>query len=176
VEVPEFRYLLLMLPQEEKRMEKTSLGVKFLKASLVYFIIGITIGASYTIKPVHDFIALSPLFAGAHSHISLLGWVSFAVMGAIYSLSTGSLNKSLYSERLGNISFWLLNTGVAAMFILLLLAGYTEASLIRAGNSAMVEAATAPYMILVMVFGGVIAIGAYLFAYNVYKTLSSRTS
>lgn len=158
-------------------MEKTSLGVKFLKASLVYFIIGITMGASYTIKPVHDFIALSPLFAGAHSHISLLGWVSFAVMGAIYSLSTGSLNKSLYSEKLGNISFWLLNTGVAAMFILLLIAGYTEASLIKAGSGgATVEAATAPYMILVMVFGGVIAAGAYLFAYNVYKTLSSRTS
>ncbi len=157
-------------------MEKTTLGMKFLKASVVYFIAGITIGAIYTVKPVHDFIVLSPLFAGAHSHISLLGWVSFAIMGAIYSLLTGMHGRLLYSERLGSISFWLLNTGVAAMFILLLLAGNKEASLVKAGNPGMIESAIGPYMLLIMLFAIVIAAGAYLFAYNIFKTLGSKGS
>lgn len=155
-------------------MEKTAFGLKFLKVAVVYFIIGVTMGAVYTIKPVHDFIVFSDLFAGAHAHVNLLGWVSFAAIGAIYIVLTGNLNRSLYSERLGNISFWLLNIGVPAMMILLLIAGYTEASLVKAGSKEMVDAATAPYMILIMVFAFVIIIGVYLFAYNVYKTISSK--
>ena len=156
-------------------MEKTALGVKFLKAALVYFVVGVTLGASFTIKPVHDLITLSDMFMAAHSHINLLGWVSSAVIGAIYILLPGNLNKPLHSERLANISFWLFNIGVVAMFILLLISGYTEASLVKAGNNEMVDAATGPYMMLIMVFGFVIIIGVYLFAYNVYKTLSSKT-
>lgn len=155
-------------------MEKTASGLKFLKASVIYFIIGVTMGAILTIKPVHDFVVLSDLFMGAHSHIDLLGWVSFAVIGAIYLLLPGNINKSLYSEKLATLSFWLLNIGVVVMFILLLVAGYTEAALVKAGNKEMVDAATAPYMMLIMVFAFVIIIGVYLFAYNLYKTLSSN--
>jgi len=155
-------------------MEKTTLGLKFLKAAVIYFIVGVTLGAIFTLKPVHDFITLSDMFMAAHSHINLLGWVSTAIIGAIYILLPGNINKPLHSERLGNISFWLLNIGVTAMFILLLLSGYTEASLVKAGNKEMVEAATGPYMMLIMVFAFFIIIGVYLFAYNVYKTLSSK--
>ncbi len=149
-----------------------TLGMKFLKTSVIYFVVGVTMGAILTVKPVHDFAIQSPLFAGAHSHINLLGWVSFAIMGAIYIL-LGNLNKPLYSERLGNISFWFLNLGVVVMFLLMLMAGYIWSSLSVAGNGSMIDAAIEPYMILIMVSGIVIAAGAYLFAYNLFMTMRS---
>ena len=82
-------------------------------------------------------------------------------------------DKPLHSEKIGNTGFWLLNSGIAIMFILMIIAGYIGSSLSLDGNGAMIEAATAPYMILIMVFGIVIAIGAYLTVYNLFKTLST---
>lgn len=46
---------------------------------------------------------------------------------------------------------------------------------LNAGNDGMVDAATGPYMVLIMIFAFVIIIGVYLFAYNIYKTMSSKT-
>lgn len=151
-------------------MGKTVLATKFFKMALVYFVIGVTMGALMTLKPVHDFIILSSLIAGAHSHVNLLGWVSFALIGAVYSLLPE--NKPVYSEKLGKISFVLLNVGVAAMFILLLIAGYIGASMTKAGNFAGIDAAIEPFMILLMVSGIVTALGVYTFVYNLFKTLS----
>ncbi|VVB87295.1 Cytochrome C and Quinol oxidase polypeptide I [uncultured archaeon] len=147
-----------------------TLGEKFLKTSLIYFIIGITMGVLLTVKPIHDFALQSPLFAGAHSHINLIGWVSMAIFGGIHMLIK---DKPLHSEKIGNMGFWLLNSGIAIMYILMLIAGYIGSSLSIEGNGAMIDAATAPYMILIMVSGIVIAIGAYLTAYNLFKTVST---
>ena len=149
-------------------MEKTQLGVKFLKMSAVYFIVGITMGALMTIKPIHDFALLSPLIKGAHSHITLLGWLSFMVIGIYYLLP---IDKKPINEKRANLSFWLLNIGVAAMYLLLLIAGYISASMIQAGDIAGIDAAIAPFMILVMVSAFMIAIGAYLFAIEFFKSL-----
>ena len=149
-----------------------TLGEKFLKTSMIYFIVGITMGALFTIKsikPVHDFVLQSPIFAGAHSHINLIGWVSLAIIGGIYMMIK---DKPMHSEKIGNTGFWLLNSGISIMFILMLIAGYIGSSLAIAGNGAMIEAETAPYMILIMVFAIVIAIGAYLTVYNLFKTMS----
>lgn len=148
-----------------------TLGEKFLKTSLIYLIIGVTMGALLTVKPVHDFAIQSPLFAGAHSHINLIGWVSMAIIGGIYFLIQ---KKTLHSEKIGNTGFWLLNAGIAAMFILMLIAGYIWSSLSMAGKGSMIDAAIEPYMILIMVFGIVIAIGAYLTAYNLLKTFQNN--
>ena len=78
----------------------------------------------------------------------------------------------MHSEKIGNMGFWLLNSGIAIMFILMLIAGYISSSLSIAGKGAMIEAETAPYMILIMVFAIVITIGAYLTVYNLFKTMS----
>ncbi|MDD5614905.1 MAG: hypothetical protein PHH85_01745 [Candidatus Methanoperedens sp.] len=77
------------------------------------------------------------------------------------------------SEKIGNIGFWLLSSGIAIIFILMLIAGYIGSSLAIAGKRAMIEAETAPYMILIMVFATVIAIGSYLTVYNLFKTMSN---
>ena len=147
-----------------------TLGEKFLKTSMIYFVVGVTMGALLTVKPVHDFAIQSPIFAGAHSHINLIGWVSLAIIGGIHMLIK---DKPLHSEKIGNTGFWLLNSGIAIMFILMIIAGYIGSSLSIEGNGAMIEAAIGPYMILIMVFGIVIAIGAYLTVYNLFKTLST---
>ena len=144
-------------------MGKT-LGVKFLKASLIYFIIGVTMGAIITIGPIYDFVVLSKLFERAHAHINLIGWVSLSIIGFIYYLILGNIGKPLYSEWLGNMGFWLINIGICAEFVALLLGGIAQASSFQAGNFVI--------MMLIVIFAFVMMIGVYFSVYNIYKTLN----
>ena len=55
------------------------MGVRFIKVSVLYFVIGIGFGM---------YIGFGDQFAfsSAHAHINLLGWVSLALSGVIYQL------------------------------------------------------------------------------------------
>ncbi len=152
-------------------MEKT-LGLRFLKASLIYFVIGVTMGAIITVTPIYDFVVLSKLFERAHAHINLIGWVSLSIIGFIYYLVLGNLGKPMYSERLGNMGFWLINIGILSEFIVLLMGGYAQASLFQAGNPIAALASTLPYDMLIIIFAFIMLIGFYISAYNIYKTMS----
>ena len=144
---------------------------KFIKASLVYFTISVLLGAAYTVKPIHDFIMNSAVFAGAHSHITLLGWVTFALMGILYHAVPKITGNPIQSKKSANIQFWLMNVGVAAMFVLLLFAGYIEAGLVKAGQIAQIEAAVGPIMPLIMLSGIVTFIASLMFVNNIYKNM-----
>jgi cbb3-type cytochrome oxidase subunit 1 len=153
-------------------MEK-ALGLRFLKASLVYFVIGVTMGAIITVTPVYDFVVLSKLFERAHAHINLIGWVSLSIIGFIYYFVLGNLGKPMYSERLGDMGFWLINIGLSFEFIVLLLGGYAQASSFESGNVAAALSITLPYDMFLIIFAFVMLIGFYLSVYNIYKTMSS---
>jgi len=150
-------------------MEKI-LGTKFLKASLIYFVITISMGAIITIEPVYRFTVLSSLFQRAHAHIGLIGWMSLAVIGFIY-ISLGHINKSVYSERLGDTGFWLLNIGISIEFAVLLFGGYVQAHSYRIGDPNA-HMSTIPFTMFVLIFALVMVIGAYMTTYNIYKSLS----
>jgi len=95
-----------------------TLSEKFLKTSLIYFVVGVTMGALLTVKPIHDS-AINRLYSrGAFTYQS--DWmVSMAIIGGIYLLIK---DKPLYSKKLGTAGFWLLNAGISVMFILMLIA------------------------------------------------------
>lgn len=47
-----------------------------------------------------------------HPYVGIYGWAYMAVMGAFYYLVPLVLKKNLYSERVANISFWMMFFGV----------------------------------------------------------------
>jgi cbb3-type cytochrome oxidase subunit 1 len=79
--------------------------VRFLKAAVVYFAIGVGLGL---------FMGISGNFGqrDTHAHINLLGWVSSALFALIYQtwprLAEGAIAKT---------HFWLYNIGVPLMLI-----------------------------------------------------------
>lgn len=146
------------------------LGVRFLKASLIYFTISVTMGVIISIRPIYEFIILSTLFERAHAHISLIGWVSLSIIGLIYYSVLE--NKPLYNEKLANMGFWLINIGIISEFIALIMGGYAQASSLQAGDFTMVHTSTYLITMLIVIFAVVIMIGVYISIYNMYKTLS----
>lgn len=148
------------------------LGKMFLKASLLYFGMSVTMGAIMTIGPVYRFIIMSSLFARAHAHLSLIGWVSLAIIGFIY-LTLGYLNKPIYSEKLGDMGFNLLNIGIFVEFITLLAGGYSQSYAYMTGD-LNAHTIPVPYTMFTIIFAFVMMIGSYMTIYNIYKTLKTE--
>lgn len=145
------------------------LGIQFLKISLIYLVIAAAMGTLMTIEPIYKFTVLSSMFGRAHAHISLIGWVTFAMIGIIY-MAIDYFNKSLYSNRLGNMGFWFLNIGVIVEYIILLIGGFNQACLYSIGDPTAHTIAL-PYTMFIMIFAVIMLIGIYLTTYNIYRSL-----
>ena len=79
------------------------MGVRFLKIAAVYFFIAVCVGLFMGIT--HNF-----MFTSVHAHLNLLGWVSMAIFGVIYSIY-----PNVAETKLAKIHFWLHNIGVPVM-------------------------------------------------------------
>ncbi|MFD0711696.1 cytochrome-c oxidase [Paenibacillus sp. GCM10027626] len=67
----------------------------FIKVSSIYLILGLTIGYIMGVADLFQFTSL-------HVHVNLVGWVTSALFGIIYTI----FNSSQYS-RLTKVHFWL---------------------------------------------------------------------
>ncbi|MCS4541001.1 MAG: cbb3-type cytochrome c oxidase subunit I [Euryarchaeota archaeon] len=122
--------------------------MRFFATSIVYFLITVTFGILIALGKIGFFD--NPI--AAHSHIALIGWITITIMGAEYQIVPTLLGKELYNRRLAEIQFWLINIGTIGMFL-----GFLS------GNG-----------LLIFIFGVVVAIAAYLFAFIIFKMLEKK--
>ena len=125
------------------------MGIRFLKIAAVYFFIAVCVGLVMGI--IHNF-----TFSSVHAHLNLLGWVSMAIFGIIYSIY-----PKVAETKLAKIHFWLHNIGVplmqGALFIMLLtgIQSFTVGTII--GSLMLV-------------------VGTLLFVINLFKQLKANQS
>lgn len=126
----------------------------FLVASLIYLVLGVTIGVILTIHPraVGGFMAM-------HAHINLLGWLSMIVFAVAYHVLPRFSGRELYSERLANTHVILANAGLIGLMISWPLSRF---NLTPAVHVFFIAAALC------------YAAGAYLFVYNVLRTILGK--
>lgn len=79
------------------------MGIRFLKIAVVYFFIAVCLGLVMGI--IHNF-----SFTSVHAHLNLLGWVSMAIFGIIYSIYPSASKTGLAKGH-----FWLHNIGLPLM-------------------------------------------------------------
>ena len=126
----------------------------FLIASLIYLVLGVTIGVILTIHPgaIGDFMAM-------HAHINLLGWVSMMVFAVAYHVLPRFSGRELYSERLANTHVILANAGLIGLMI--------SWPLSRLNLTPEVH-------VFSVVSALCYAVGAYLFVYNILRTILGK--
>jgi cbb3-type cytochrome oxidase subunit 1 len=76
----------------------------FVKASLIYFGIGVMMGLSMVFSPDIRF-----TLARVHTHILLLGFMAMMIYGVGYHILPRFMGRPVYSHRLGNIQVWFAN-------------------------------------------------------------------
>jgi hypothetical protein len=82
-------------------------GVVWIKAAVVYFLMGVSLGIYMGASGDH-------LLTPVHAHFNLLGWASLALVGLIYHQF-----PTAGSSRLATVQFWLHNAGLLAAMVLL---------------------------------------------------------
>ncbi len=105
------------------------MAVKFIKISVVYFVIGVCIGMYMSMTEKFD-------FTPVHVHINLLGWMSMALAGLIYVGFPGAAETTL-----AKVHFWLHNISLPIMMIglALLVSGVENAGpAVATGGTLMV--------------------------------------
>ncbi|NEU31801.1 cytochrome-c oxidase [bacterium LRH843] len=120
------------------------MGNKLIKIAVVYFLIGISFGLYMSFTHVFD-------LATVHVHINLLGWLSLAIAGILYTLY-----PHLAESRTAKVHFWLHNLGLPIMMI----------------GIALAILGFSPIFFLIATLGGVITvIGVFFFGYNILCNL-----
>ena len=124
----------------------------FLKASLAWLALGVTLGAA---------MAAHPRLVGwrtAHIHMQLLGFVAMMIFGVAYHVIPRFTGHPLHNRQLAGAHWWISNVGLAVFALGFGLRGSGVAL-----GPLLVEA------------GGVLsATGAYCFIYNLWRTIDGR--
>ena len=121
----------------------------FLKASLGWLALGVSVGVAMAAHPVWTVYRL------AHVHTMLLGFVAMMIFGVAYHVVPRFVGFPLHRPALAGAHWWLANVG------LVLMAG---------GFVARVLAPTVGTVVLAT-GGALSALGAYLFVYLMWRTI-----
>lgn len=121
----------------------------FLRAGLVWLVAGVTLGVAMAASPA------LVVYRTAHIHLLLLGFVTGMIFGVGYHVFPRFAGRPLRHPRLVLLHWWLANLGVATM-----------------GAAFALRAAGVSWGPTLLAAGGTAAAtGAYLFAWNIWRTL-----
>lgn len=121
----------------------------FVKSSLGWLVLGVTLGVAMAVDP-----SLA-IYRPAHVHMNLLGFMAMMIAGVAYHVIPRFTGHPLHSRQLAGLHWWVANIGLA-VFVL----GFI------ARPHAFREGA-----VLLAAGGSLSALGAYVFAYNLWRTI-----
>lgn len=120
--------------------------LKFAWASLIYLLIGSTMGVVMLFSPLN----IMP----SHAHILLIGFVSMMIFGVGYHLLPVFAGTDLHSIGLAELHFWLQNIGLVGLAFTMPYRYESES-----------------YRIGTIFFGAISLLAIYIFAYNVARSI-----
>jgi cbb3-type cytochrome oxidase subunit 1 len=126
----------------------------FIKASVTWLALGVTLGVAMAAMPSLG------AYRTVHLHVNLLGFVAMMIFGVAYHVIPRFAGAPLHDRRLAGAHWWLANAGLALM-----VAGFT----LRATGWVPFVHAT----VCLAIGGTASALGAYAFAYNVWRTIGA---
>ncbi len=122
----------------------------FIVMSVVYLGLATLLGLGMVAHP--NLMALKFV----HSHLNMLGWVSMMIFGVGYHILPRFMGRPLYSNKIGEVQFYLANISLVAMLLFYTLNTYDPSNL---------------YQLLTVASGVVQTVSLFLFFYNMLMTL-----
>jgi cbb3-type cytochrome oxidase subunit 1 len=120
----------------------------FIKSALVYLGFGICFGIWMGFAPN------AVIYRPAHAHLNLLGFVSMLIFGVAYHVIPRFTGHPLHSRRLAELHWWASNIGLVTLVL-----GFIFLPWMPSARAAIEVGAV------------LAATGAFLFIYNLWRTL-----
>ena len=163
---------------------RTDPVVRFLVISVAFYGMSTFEGPVMAIKAVNSLSHYTDWTIG-HVHSGALGWVAMVSFGAIYCLVPWLWKrKALYSIRLVEWHFWTATIGILLYITSMWVSGIMQGLMWRAYDKlgflsySFVETVEAmhPYYIIRATGGSLFVLGAFIMAYNVWRTIRGDES
>ncbi len=172
--------MLLTMKGEWQQVAASPL-IKFMVLASTFYMFSTLEGPIQAIKSVNAIAHFTNWIVG-HVHDGTLGWVGFMIIASLFHMAPRVFKRELYSKGLMAAQFWIQTLGIVLYFTSMWIAGITQGMMWRAhdefGNLAYSFMDTVnvlhPYYALRGVGGLLYLTGFLMFAYNIYKTMSSR--
>jgi cytochrome c oxidase cbb3-type subunit I len=171
--------MLLTMKGEWQQVAASPL-IKFMILASTFYMFSTLEGPIQAIKSVNALAHFTDWIVG-HVHDGVLGWVAFMIMASLFHMAPRVFKREIYSKSLMNTQFWIQTLGVVLYFTSMWIAGITQGMMWRAhdefGNLAYsfidTVAVLHPYFTIRAVGGTLYFLGMFLFAYNMFKTMTS---
>jgi len=170
--------MLLTMKGEWQQVASSPL-IKFMILASTFYMFSTLEGPIQAIKSVNAIAHFTDWIVG-HVHDGVLGWVVFMIMASLFHMAPRVFKREIYSKSMMNTQFWLQTLGVILYFTSMWIAGITQGMMWRAhdefGNLAysFIDTVTVlhPYYTIRAVGGLLYLVGFFMFAYNIYKTMT----
>ncbi|NPA59669.1 MAG: cytochrome-c oxidase, cbb3-type subunit I [Epsilonproteobacteria bacterium] len=171
--------MLLTMKGEWQQVASSPL-IKFMVLASTFYMFSTLEGPIQAIKSVNAIAHFTDWIVG-HVHDGTLGWVGFMIIGGLYHMAPRVFKREIYSRKLMASQFWVQTLGVVLYFTSMWISGITQGMMWRAhdefGNLAYSFIDTVnvlhPYYALRGTGGLFYLAGFFMFAYNIYKTMTS---
>ncbi len=171
--------MLLTMKGEWNQLTDNPL-IKFMVLASTFYMLSTIEGPIQAIRSVNAIAHFTDWIPG-HVHDGVLGWVVFMIMAGIFHMAPRMFKKEIYSKKLMESQFWLQTTAVVLYFTSMWIAGITQGMMWRAvdeyGNLmySFIDTVTVlhPYYAIRALAGVLYLAGFFMFAYNIYKTMTS---
>ncbi|GLQ05981.1 cytochrome-c oxidase, cbb3-type subunit I [Sneathiella chinensis] len=158
---------------------RTDPVIRFLVTSVAFYGMSTFEGPLMSIKAVNSLSHYTDWTVG-HVHSGALGWVAYVSFGALYFLVPVLWNrKSLYSDKLVNLHFWISTLGILLYITSMWVSGILQGLMWRAYDSlgfleysfSETVEAMHPFYVIRALGGVLFVIGSLIMAYNIWRTI-----
>jgi len=172
--------MLLTMKGEWQQVASSPL-IKFMVLASTFYMFSTLEGPIQAIKSVNAIAHFTDWIVG-HVHDGTLGWVGFMIIAALFHMAPRVFKREIYSKKLMATQFWTQTLGIVLYFTSMWISGITQGMMWRAhdefGNLAYSFIDTVnvlhPYYALRGTGGLFFLAGFFMFAYNIFKTMSAR--
>lgn len=148
---------------------------KLLMMGTVYYIFTCLQGPFQAIREVSEIVSKTDWVVG-HAHMALFGAFSYYAMAGVYYVAPKMAGRPLYSEKLGDLQFWIMTLASIPFFAVLWISGVVQGYAWLNPANSFVETLEAIRHAHIMRFstGGLIFLAYFLFLYNVMQTFFGK--
>lgn len=174
---------ILLTMKGEWHQVKESPLIKFMIFASTFYMFSTLEGSIQSVKSINALAHFTDWIPG-HVHDGTLGWVGFMTMAAIYHMTPRVFKKEIYSKKIMELQFTIQTLGIVLFFSSMWIAGITQGMMWRAYDDggallySFIDTVVAlhPYFIIRAIGGLLYLIGFFMFAYNIYKSVTSSRS
>ena len=171
--------MLLTMKGEWGQLQSNPL-IKFMVMGSTFYMLSTIEGPIQAIKSVNAIAHFTDWIPG-HVHDGVLGWVAFMVMAALMHMAPRMYGREIYSKSLLETQFWIQTVGIVLYFTSMWIAGITQGMMWRAYDEygslvySFIDTVEVlhPYYTIRGIGGLLYLIGAFMWAYNMYKTATA---